>query len=197
MILKASAIRNLTDARYFAAREVDYLGFCIDEGAPGYLDPMYMRAIMEWVEGPRIVGELPLSSPEVAAQAAQFYQLHAIQTPWPADRILGEGFEKITSLSADMGESEARAILDSGAALFVLYDAPKSAIDRRADFWRDVFGARRILVHYQDAPALLECWLSDYAISGLSISGGDEEQIGIKSFEELDELFDALESIAR
>lgn len=196
MILKASAIRNLTDARYFAARDVDYLGFCIDEGAPAYLDPVYMRAIREWVEGPRIVGEFPLANPEVVAEAAAFFGLDAIQTPWPANRIPGENFEKIATLSAGMSESEARAILDSGATLYVLYDAPKSVIDLRAAFWREAFRTRRILVHYEDAPTLLDEWRRDYAISGLSVSGDEEEQVGVKSFEELDELFETLESLA-
>ena len=47
MLLKATAVMNLTDARYFAAKEVDYLGFNLEEGTEGYLDPMYMKAIRE------------------------------------------------------------------------------------------------------------------------------------------------------
>ena len=35
MLIKASRITNLTDARYFAAKEVDFLGFNLEEGTEG------------------------------------------------------------------------------------------------------------------------------------------------------------------
>ena len=57
MLIKASRLTNLTDARYFAAKDVQFLGFNLEAGTPGHLDPMYMRAIREWVQGPVILGE--------------------------------------------------------------------------------------------------------------------------------------------
>ena len=55
--VKASDITNLTDARYFAAKEVEWLSFNFTEGVVGYIQPMKARAIFEWVEGVKIVGE--------------------------------------------------------------------------------------------------------------------------------------------
>ncbi len=78
MLLYASSITNLTDARYFAAREVDFLGFNFEAGTPGYLDPMYMKAMREWVEGPRIAGEFSRAAAAVVREAAEFYGLDAV-----------------------------------------------------------------------------------------------------------------------
>ena len=55
--VKASQITNLTDARYFAAKEVEWLSFDFTEGSSTYIDPMKARAMFDWVEGPCIVGE--------------------------------------------------------------------------------------------------------------------------------------------
>jgi len=45
--VKASQITNLTDARYFAAWEVEWLGFNFDEGSAHYIPPVEMKAIKE------------------------------------------------------------------------------------------------------------------------------------------------------
>jgi phosphoribosylanthranilate isomerase len=49
MLIKASRVTNLTDARYFAARGASYIGFNLEEGTEDYLDPIYMKAIKEWL----------------------------------------------------------------------------------------------------------------------------------------------------
>ncbi|MBP6828235.1 MAG: N-(5'-phosphoribosyl)anthranilate isomerase, partial [Saprospiraceae bacterium] len=79
MLIKASRITNLTDARYFAAKEVDFLGFNLEEGTEDYLDPIYMKAIREWVEGPQIVGEFSAGSADVVREYASFFGLDAVQ----------------------------------------------------------------------------------------------------------------------
>ena len=81
MIIKASTITNLTDARYFAAQEVDYLGFNLEPDTPGFLDPIYMKAMREWVQGPKIVGEFANMPLAHIQEAAQFYGLDAVQIP--------------------------------------------------------------------------------------------------------------------
>ncbi|MBK9256527.1 MAG: hypothetical protein IPM42_13650 [Saprospiraceae bacterium] len=55
--IKISAITNLTDARYFAAAEVDYLGFCCDEESEFYCSSSKIKEIMNWVEGPQCILE--------------------------------------------------------------------------------------------------------------------------------------------
>jgi len=77
--VKASQITNLTDARYFAAREVEWLGFNLDTGSENAIPPQQISAIKEWVEGPKIVVEFGLQSPDEIKQAVDYFDLDAIQ----------------------------------------------------------------------------------------------------------------------
>lgn len=79
MLVKASSVTNLTDARYFAAKEVNYLGFNLEEGSPGYLEPASMKAIREWIAGPHIVGEFENAGIDHVLAAIEFYNLDVVQ----------------------------------------------------------------------------------------------------------------------
>ena len=50
--IKISQITNLTDARYFAAWGVDFLGFDINPESEHFSSPSIVAEISEWVEGP-------------------------------------------------------------------------------------------------------------------------------------------------
>ncbi len=69
--IKASGITNLTDARYFAAREVEWLGFKIGDDSSS-ISLMAAKAIVEWVDGVKIVGEFEFATAnEILAAQAQ------------------------------------------------------------------------------------------------------------------------------
>ncbi len=77
--VKASSMTNLTDARYFAAFEVEWLGFQLDPGSERYVQPQVAQAIREWVDGVKIVGEFGLQSAREIQTAADLLRLDAIQ----------------------------------------------------------------------------------------------------------------------
>ena len=77
--VKASQITNLTDARYFAAWEVEWLGFNFDKGSENYIQPQVMKAIKEWVEGPKLVGEFSFASAEDIRIAKEMLGLDMVQ----------------------------------------------------------------------------------------------------------------------
>ena len=56
-IVKAGSITNLTDARFFAAYDVDFIGFNFDPKSPDYISPQNALAIKGWITGPKIVAE--------------------------------------------------------------------------------------------------------------------------------------------
>ena len=56
--VKINKVNNLTDARYFAAMGVDYLGFCCNTGTELYCSPSKIKEITDWVQGPTFVMEL-------------------------------------------------------------------------------------------------------------------------------------------
>ncbi|NJN34709.1 MAG: hypothetical protein HC817_11125 [Saprospiraceae bacterium] len=84
--IKANAITNLTDARYFAAKEVEWLSFNFIENAPDYIEPMRARAIFEWVEGPKILGEFATLTDDELTFYTEGWHLHAVEVGARAQR---------------------------------------------------------------------------------------------------------------
>ncbi|MBC7773857.1 MAG: hypothetical protein H7246_00355 [Phycisphaerae bacterium] len=202
-IIKASRIAHLTDARYFAAKEVDYLGFNLEEGTEGYLDPMYMKAIREWVAGPKIVGEFKSTPIRVVREAAAFFGLDVVQVSAQnhgAHLAELEGLEVI--LEIEVGEQglpfsipELQAFApyaDIFLFNFSQTNISKSTFYGEKGFWREVFALRPSLLQADipaaDWPEVLET----LGLAGLSLVGGEEEQVGIKSYDEIEEIFEAL-----
>jgi phosphoribosylanthranilate isomerase len=77
--VKASSITNLTDARYFAAWEVEWLGFNLEAGSEDYIEPKNMNAIKEWVDGVKIVGEFNLPDLETVKSAIEVLEIEQAQ----------------------------------------------------------------------------------------------------------------------
>jgi phosphoribosylanthranilate isomerase len=201
VLLKASSITNLTDARYFAAREVDFLGFNLEAGTPGYLDPIFMRAIREWVEGPVVVGEFGQTPVEVVREAAQFYGLEAVELTavsggWrlPAGSL--DGLTVVLDVSRLAAEREALAELLAATAQQVGWFAVAFAADDEAwrePFWRDLCRAYPFLVQFDLPAGEWRAAVDGLQPAGLILRGGEEERVGIKSFDELEAIFEALE----
>ena len=202
MLIKASCVTNLTDARYFAAKEVQYLGFNLEEGTPSYLDPMYMKAIREWVEGPKIVGEFLHASPAYAAEAAAFLGLDAIQLN--AAGHLDElqqlaGVETILRVDGSLESPVIEQIFHGGSAFVDCFlldfsgvsDWESVLLDQK-DWWNGLFELRPTLLQADFTASNLPALLDAFKLGGLSLIGGAEEQVGVKSFDELDEIFELM-----
>ncbi len=202
-LIKATRVAHLTDARYFAAKEVDYLGFNLEAGTVGYLDPMYMKAIREWVEGPKIVGEFSHTPIRVVREAAVFFGLDVVQVSaknYGADLAELEGLEVMLELEVgptgilfSIAELQAFAL---NADIF-LFNFSSTAISKsifyaEKDLWRELFSIRPSLLQADipaaDWPEILEI----LGLAGLSIVGGEEEKVGVKSYDQIDEVFESL-----
>jgi phosphoribosylanthranilate isomerase len=202
MLVKASSITNLTDARYFAAREVAYLGFNLEENSGDYLDPMYMKAIREWVQGPKIVGEFNQTPASFVREAAAFFGLEAVQVPLLDNLQDLTGLEVILYLTGTSDPDTLAPVLRRNnllAACFLLdFSTPEQTealLGPESRAWKELFAEYPVLldVHLpvNELPALLQ----KLNPAGLALRGGDEERAGVKSFEEIDAIFEVLESV--
>ncbi|MCS7035067.1 MAG: hypothetical protein RMJ33_13595 [Saprospiraceae bacterium] len=200
MRVKASSIANLTDARYFAARQVSYLGFCLEEGHPRFIEPGDLQAIRAWVEGPKIVGEFERSPAEVVREAAAFFGLDAVEVS--RLELLPDlvGLEVLLRL-ADVARPEAAAAAWEQAQPHAAYllvaltrEGAKAVLQDAivASTWRQLCAQTPVLI---DAPLpanAMAALLEAVQPTGFAISGSAEERPGFKSFEEVDALFEAL-----
>lgn len=179
--IKAGAITHLTDARFFAAYNVDFLGFCFDPQSPSYIEPVKAIAIRDWVTGPKIVAEFAHQDADNVRNIIEFVQPDAVQLPvseWPLleSTITASGLPVILTFSADE-KPETQA----GNIIYYL-----------------IHGSKQIPQGIAPAECMFE--LTE-PFSGLDvppgtaihITGTPEDATGIKSF---DALADWLESLS-
>jgi len=209
-LVKASALTNLTDARYFAALEAKWLGFCLDPDSPDFVPFAQVKSIGEWVDSVALVGEFGGQDLSYIIQATEALQLDAIQLSQP---LAVEDLLKLPRVpiiqeltpSHDITSGELRAqLMAYGPHIsYFLLDFTRHALS-----WEEVkekdaplpVGLLRsfcneypILLAFDWTPANLEEILYHIDPSGISIKGGAEEKVGVKSFEEIDGLLEILE----
>jgi phosphoribosylanthranilate isomerase len=197
-IIKAARITNLTDARYFAAKDVAFLGFNLEEGTEGYLDPMYMKAMREWVEGPGIVGEYVHAPAEVVAEAARFFALDAVQVPiWSHGNDLDilAGVPVLLQLEWPVIAHDLLQICADKAAFvaYFLLDVTTDHWPLHRDLLKTLCAQYPVLLNIELPPETIQTILQEIYPAGLNLSGGEEEKVGVKSFDDLDTIFDLLE----
>ena len=208
--VKASTVTNLTDARYFAAWEVEYLGFCLNPHAEEYIQPKVMNAIKEWVDGVKIVGEFDMQTADEIRSAIDLLNLDAVQVGhFTTVETLMELKAEVPVLKELVSnkDTEINAIEEqleqftSSVGSFIL-NFDKSGIQ-----WTDIVAGNPVNYEWlkgicESYPILLsiaipteeiEQILEELQAEGLNVVGGEEEKVGYKSFDELDEVFEALE----
>ena len=205
--IKAGAITNLTDARYFAAWDVQWLGFCLDPGSSEYIPPATAKAIKEWVEGPQIIGEFGLQSAEEISATIPLLGLQAVQL---------HPFSPVAEIKAlidvPVFQELVPEIPQSLEALLIHCQKHQQDVDyfvlncsKNNVRWTELSDSPYLATLVQlcekhqvilDIPTTadeLAIILDSIRLSGLNIKGGEEEKVGFKSFDEVDDIFESLE----
>lgn len=189
MIVHATAITSLTDARYFAAREVHALGFVLDEGHAQYMDPGTMKAIREWVQGPALSGWFFTTPLATVAEAARFYGLDSVVVSienWEDDASVLSEVPYLLYLRAG------QPLPESALPQAVICEVNDLGLD--AEWVGEICRRRPTLIQittYQ--PEQLEAWLA-IGVQGFCVLGGAEERTGVKEFTDLEDFFDWAEA---
>ncbi len=207
--IKASQITNLTDARYFAAKEVEWLSFNFTEGSENYIDPMKAKVLFEWVEGPIIVAEFDGFSAADINFYTEGYALSHVQVGMDmtveevfelkAPSIIKEIIVEVT-FTADILRGLMRPFAASVEAFQLNFEkngldllslkSPHSLIS--VNDLQVLCDEYKIILAIDFQTIMLEELLS-MNLYGLSLQGGEEEKVGIKSFDELDDILEKLE----
>ncbi len=209
MKIKASRIDNLTDARYFAAQGVEWMGYCLDAHAPGYVSPHLLAALREWVDGPRTVGEFGLATAHEMLQAIAEYHLDTVQAgPFTslADLKALQGKAHLLRELIIEPHTTPAQVQDAIASTAHLTEATILSFRANGITWAHLQVGRPFDVEALQAmcarwPILLDLSFDASALPpllekvqpyGLVLYGSAEEKIGYKSFDELDAVFEAL-----
>jgi len=168
----ALSINNLTDARYFAALGVDWLGFNINPASESYINAEQLKEIIDWVEGPSMM-----------VQGAQWNQ--------DAQSLMDDETLNLSGQLLKDGE----AVLEKKDLTVFANNNPvaQCQIFQSLEDWHTSgIPANRSFINYSGNIEDLERQLAYEEAPGLVLHGGNEEAAGIKSFEDLDDVFDLL-----
>lgn len=210
--VKANALTNLTDARYFAAREVEWLGFSLEADSDDYIEPAVMKAIKEWVDGVKIVGEFNQPDLPTINSAIDLLEIDLLQLGSFVDyATLKAASEKLpviqeVIIDADTSTDFIETILSQHDSLVThfLFNFSKNQFS-----WQDIQAGKVISIEQ------LVDWTEQYSIllelnwsaknvlpildaakpTGICLKGGAEEKVGYKSFDELDDILDEIEEL--
>ena len=206
--IKASNISNLTDARYYAAWTVNWLGLDLRASAEQPLSLEAVKTIKEWIEGPVIVGEMDILDFESAKSTIDYLALEAIQvgmfTPVEflqslqdytiIQEVIIDGRTTFSSLQAhidtyfDVVEYFVLDFEKNGLTWEALQTNSSFSIEQLQALCR----RQKIILGIACKATKIESMLTTLQPYALSIKGGEEEKVGFKSFDEVDEIFEVL-----
>lgn len=182
----AADITNLTDARYFAAWGVDYITFVGDPNSNRFIAPNQVKEIKDWLEGPTYA----ISYPGVDIDETVFEQLSVLEMDtYVLSRFINPS-ESINDaliireiIEEDIKEQDEEIlILKCEENTITTLKEHENFLSKNEVYLDGNFSKDEIV-------DLLE----KYRIAGFVLRGGEEEKVGLKSFDELDEIMEALE----
>ncbi len=207
--VKASSVSNLTDARYFAAWHVEWLGFDLTYEGLKTLPLAEVKEIKDWIEGPKIVGELDVLDVTESQQIIDFLALEYIQVSMftPVEHLNSLTVSSIIKeviIESTTTAAELKVHLDT---YFDYVDYFSLNFDKNNIDWKSLQSSTNLNAsHLKQICKQYEVFISmdlnadntndlltNLNPTGISVKGGIEEKVGFKSFDELDEVFELLE----
>jgi len=174
--VKVGSITNLSDARYCAGMMVDMLGFRSVEGQESYIKPAQFQEIRGWISGPLVVAEVyGLSNANELTTILENYK------PDYVEMGLRE-LSLFTSLSVPLVLS-----VQEGDPIENLPVQPAYLLSKRP------FKTSGTLLVEVQSKAELATLLDNPHIKGIALKGGHELRPGLKEFEDMNDVLEALE----
>ncbi len=207
MKIKAVNITNLTDARYFAAQGVTYMHFDFRETSPAYISPIQAIAIIDWIEGINFIGQWETDDVALLNRFLTNTSIKAVQIEenFPVDDIASIAVETVFR----------KIFIDERTTLHTLqqriekYEGEKKVVQEifaTHDTFENLLLYNKKII-FEDFISLTEHFLISLDISfnandlqqliplnlyALCLHGGAEEQVGIKSYDVLDKIFEKI-----
>ncbi|MDR7132515.1 phosphoribosylanthranilate isomerase [Algoriphagus sp. 4150] len=197
--VKISGITNLSDARYCAGMYVDLLGFAVEEASEKFITPTQFNEITGWVSGLEFVGEFTNYNGDQVLEILQSYP----NLTWvehdriePLEELEGKGvgliykmdLQEVRHIELEVAEklNESGIIFHVISTHEVLDEKDKEAIKLLSKNCRVILGVGITAANVQDL-------IQELGLYGISLSGGEEIKPGLKDFDELADILEALE----
>ena len=191
--LLVRGINNLSDARYCAGMGADKLTCVLDPGLPGFLDTKTVKELAGWVAGVELIGEFDqLSAYEINAISAEC-QLDAVllRTPRTAEELAEIAPPVYLELPATH-EALAQALPDALAGVVV--ELPENVAEATLASLSRLGNRQPLWVGPGLRPELALHLARKLTLAGLVLPSGHEVQPGLRDFDQLEAVFEALET---
>lgn len=197
--VKISGITNLSDARYCAGMYVDLLGFSLEEKSEKFITPTQYNEITGWVSGLDFVGEFETYSAQEALETLKNYPT----VKWvehdrikPLTKLEGKGYgmiykmdlEEVRHIELEVAEklSESGIIFHITSMHEELDENDKQTIKLLSENCRVILGVGITAENVLDL-------ITELHLYGISLTGGEEIKPGLKDFDQLADILEALE----
>ncbi len=189
------SINNLSDARYCAGMGVQFLGFNLTKDTPGYLTNEAYQEIVEWLEGPKNIGEFTNSDSQTIEAALKAYEVDGIQLDEQCDMSVASHFDGIKIMKINFSESISaieEAIAKHPVFDYYLIDSEHKISLKPQAFLslKELTANHKILLGVGLQLDSLDEIIENSGIAGIHLKGGNEERPG---WVDIDELADYLE----
>ncbi len=205
--IKAGHLTNLTDARYYAAQDVDWIGFHVDPTEESALSIHELFAIKGWIEGPAVIAEVGFINVETARSLEELAGIDGLQVSGyaelpPAKNV--EGFQIIRELVVQPDATLSLSLDGLSDDEILLLDFERNEVSaEKLDLSTGEYiekireltrGRDKFIVHLPYGGEKLIELVKELQPYGLELKGSEEEKVGFKSFEEIDAFFEYWEA---
>ena len=205
----ATAVTNLTDGRYFAAWNAEWLGFVLDSRADNYLAPNVAAGIRGWLEGPKIVGAFGTTqSPNEVRAVAAALSLDAVQVR--SDYALADLAGLSVYVEIDVNTTttlhnlaayctENKHLVQGFIFNFTKNNIAFAQIKNNEIFdyqgFINLCKQYNIWLHCNLAATDIPMIATELSLQGILLQGGAEDAVGLKSFDDLDEIMELIDEL--
>lgn len=193
--IKAGGITSLTNARFFASFQVDWLGFNLDPLAEKPLSMAKMEDMKTWLVHDGLVGEFDNRGADEVLHLAGILGLQGVQIPYsmPGRMFQEAGITVFRYLQIDAG-SLPLALDDRDTDFLVLHipglTTADHAVQEQVQRWCE---DHSILLHLPaDKQQVVPAW-EKWHPAGIDIRIQDEIRPGVQEFDSMLDLLEALE----
>ena len=180
----ASRVTNLSDARYFAAMGVQYLGIPLDAD----IDINAVKEMFDWVEGPEFIGEITglQTIPNLKEIISQLSLTKISINPFYPGNIEEDVSIVREVLFEDYTGTEEEIVLKIDEPILKMDAQKKTKLIHLIE-------SNRVWLQIEEKPEDLIGIIENFKPFGIQLLGGEEEKVGFKSFDEIDLIFEHLE----
>ncbi|AFL85196.1 phosphoribosylanthranilate isomerase [Belliella baltica DSM 15883] len=199
--VKISAINNLSDARYCAGMYVNLMGFNLEENQPNYISPEKFGEITSWLSGLEYVGEFENSHPDSILETLKSYpdikyieiqeEIHLkMLVNSSYGLILKQNIKDVDDLEDLITKSQSYS--DHDVTLHLVSET-LHLDDSILEKIKALSEKCQVLLGFGLEANSIENIIEKTKIRGISLQGGDEIKPGLKDFDELADILEALE----